>query len=110
MKTKCAALVLLCAGVLMGNLAWGAQPPIQDPRDTPEIVELRQLRSEISLLNLLNGLYLSTDQLDQLIALAERAGQVHDAHVRQYAAGSAGYVKDLAALREALYSPTGTTP
>ncbi len=89
---------LLCAQPSPGSL------------DTAQIEETRRLRQEISLLNLLNGLYLSPEQLGQLVPLAEKAAAIHQQYRQTYATESGDYARELSALRDGLYGATGATP
>jgi len=71
--------------------------------------EIRQIKGEISLLNLLNGLYLSREQLDQLIDLAEQATELRGQYLADAAPDLDDYIGELSLFRKALYSPSGAT-
>ncbi len=94
------ALVLLSAlvVVLVG------QPAAAKPR----LPELQELREEISLLNLLRGLYLSPDQVKKLAALAQKADTARNQAEEQVLADKNKVMGAFSALRDQLYGPIGS--
>jgi hypothetical protein len=100
MKAAKTALVTLAAAASLAQA-------IAADVEKEELAAVHKLKSEISLLNLLNGLYLSTDQLDKLIALGERAVQLRKEYTAGVSKQVADYEKALDALRANLYTPTG---
>lgn len=97
-------LSLLCGG------AQAAHPDGSCEEEKSKVHEIRKVRSEISLLNLLNGLYLSDDQLDKLISLAERAAEARKQSISRLSKKADLYTKELCDFRNELYSTTGPTP
>ncbi|MCX5787191.1 MAG: hypothetical protein NTX64_01590 [Elusimicrobia bacterium] len=81
----------------------------EEPRD-PRLKEVMKVRQEISLLNLLNGLYLSDEQLGRLIGLAQRADVIEESYAKRFADGADGHLAAVQALRDGLYTPTGPSP
>ena len=102
MKTATLCLAVLCA---LGPLARTAESADVDPRSA--FFEVARTRHEISLLNLLNGLYLSEEQLAQLVPLAQRAAAIRGEYESAYGAEAEAYSRELTALRDALYTTTG---
>jgi len=98
---------MLCLAVLgaLGPLAQTAESADVDPRSA--LFEVARTRHEISLLNLLNGLYLSEEQLAQLVPLTQRAAALRKEYERAYEAEAEAYSRELTALRDALYTATG---
>ena len=95
------ACLLGVAAAVSPGAADGAPGP-----DDESIEEYRELLGEISHLNLLRGLYLSKEQLSQLIPLAEEAvGLVREKEKRT--AASEEYLAVCRRLRDALYTSTG---
>ncbi|MCP4654419.1 MAG: hypothetical protein GY856_03260 [bacterium] len=111
MKTKriCVGAIVVIGLGCLGAPAYSAPRPRLAADIPGEVDEARELKREISLLNLLNGLYLSQQQLDALIPLAERATELHEAHLTRLTSEAEGYSRELMTLRDALYSTTGTT-
>jgi len=115
MKTKPIDAIAISVTLVIAVIGPGA-PVCSAPRprlatEVPgEVDEARELKREISLLNLLNGLYLSQEQLDALIPLAERAAELRERYLAQLASEAEAYSRELETLRDALYSTTGTTP
>lgn len=97
--------VLLAAGSVPGARAFEFKGPKLG--DDPGLEKIRELRWEISLLNLLNGLYLSDDQLGELIALADKAESTKRSFRKRASSRAGAYTRDLLTLKEALYTPTG---
>jgi hypothetical protein len=87
-----------------------AAEPTKASQEVAQVEETRRLRNEISLLNLLNGLYLSPAQLDQLVPLAEKAAALHAQYRQTYVAECEAYTRELGALRDGLYTTSGATP
>ena len=83
--------------------------PARSSMEIAQVEETRRLRSEISVLNLLNGLYLSPSQMDQLVPLAEKAAAIHAQYRQTYVAESDAYTRELGALRDGLYTVNGAT-
>lgn len=108
MKLRNAILV-----VWISILACAITPLYSKPADNPEktsaIQEARKIKEEISLLNLLNGLYLSQDQLEKLVPLAEKASAIKQRYAEEFCGQSKDYFSDLCSLRDALYTTTGPT-
>ena len=107
MKAKTMLVLAFCAVGALGRSAPAADMPLIDPEEREKVAETIRLKAEISLLNLLNGLYLSPDQLDKLIELADRAVEMHRGYATGLATEPEAYVRQLDALREALYTATG---
>jgi len=103
-------LALFVASLCATSRASGGEARAVDVADAQaKVQESQRIRDEISLLNLLRGLYLSLDQLDRLIVLADRAAAIRQEAAVAFAAKANTYLADLAALRDALYSTTGPT-
>jgi len=103
--------ILIALTLLMSVAMCRALPLLEEGEaEDPSISETRRLKAEISLLNLLNGLYLSNDQLDKLIALGDRAEAVERRALKDFVADSAPYLSGLKSLRDSLYTPTGSAP
>lgn len=100
MKTIAKWTLYLC----LATVSWTAMAAEEYPA---EVLEVRRVKSEISLLNLLNGLYLSESQTDKLIALADRAVQLKETYTRDLGEQADSYRQDLGKLRDALYAATG---
>jgi hypothetical protein len=83
--------------------------PAVDPEQSEAIQEARRIKEEISLLNLLNGLYLSRGQLEKLVPLAEKASAMKQQYAEEFNGQSKEYFRDLTSLRDALYNTTGPT-
>lgn len=110
MNTLRKTAILLVAGVLLGPVAAGAAEV-----DVPEelrgaMEEVHMVKREISLLNLLNGLYLSPEQLDELIVLAREAEEIRGGFFERAAGQADAYITELSTLRDALYTTTGPSP
>jgi hypothetical protein len=76
--------------------------------DSVQLEEIRIVKKEIYLLNLLHGLYLSNEQLDKLIPLAEQAKELRRQN-REMLATQDPYLQALYSLRDGLYRSTGAT-
>lgn len=70
-------------------------------------LELEETRQEISLLNLLRGLYLSKDQVKQLLELANQSQAIRDAALKPFLARKEQILADFNALRDSLYLAPG---
>ena len=97
------------AAFVVALLVARAASAAEEPRD-PRLKEVMKVRQEISLLNLLNGLYLSDEQLGRLIGLARRAESIEESYTKRFAEGADGHLADVKALRDGLYAPTGASP
>ncbi|MBF0500531.1 MAG: hypothetical protein HQM09_10385 [Candidatus Riflebacteria bacterium] len=69
--------------------------------------ELIEIREDISLLNLLRGLYLSPTQIDGLIDMANKAKSLRDNGKAQFQGVRADMVKSFANLRDSLFLSPG---
>ena len=98
------AIVVVC-GV---GASVSAQPFFEPDGRHPGVEKMKDVRDEISVLNLLNGLYLSGDQVDSLLGLAERAAKIHDEFRSGVEAESSRCNATLSSLRDALYAPGGS--
>lgn len=108
MKMKNAILVA-CISIFVFTLSSLYSKPAIDPEQSAAILEARRIKEEISLLNLLNGLYLSQGQLEKLVLIAEKASDLKQLYVKEFADQSKDYFQDLCSLRDALYNTTGPT-
>ena len=109
MKTvrNLAAVMLLAVPLVVRAERPGPQVALEDRE---ELRELIKLKAEISLLNLLNGLYLSESQLDRLVSLGASAQKLQQENAQKLAARSEEYRRPLMALRDELYGTTGAGP
>jgi hypothetical protein len=73
----------------------------------PQAQDVAEIKNEISFLNLLNGLYLSQDQYDRLIPLAEQAAAIHQKYTEEFSLAADPYIADLSKLRDSLYKTLG---
>ncbi len=78
--------------------AWSAPRPV---------AELEEIREEISLLNLLRGLYLSKDQVRKISDLARQAQKLRDAAVGPFLKEKERVLKTFSGLRDSLYLAPG---
>ncbi len=69
--------------------------------------ELEEIRQEISLLNLLRGLYLTKDQINQMLILAEKAREIRESMKKSFEADEESILSTFADLRESLYLDPG---
>ncbi|HEY9069299.1 MAG TPA: hypothetical protein VIV61_03525 [Candidatus Ozemobacteraceae bacterium] len=70
-------------------------------------IELEEVREEISLLNLLRGLYLSKDQAAKILELARKAQALRDTAAAPFLKERQRIVETFVKLRDALYLPPG---
>jgi len=106
--TRGLGATLVLAALLVASGAACANPLFAGAEESHErIGQVRALKQEISLLNLLNGLYLSQDQVDRLVSLARRAVETRETFLQEMNAAAEAYVESLRTFREALYSPYG---
>jgi len=70
-------------------------------------IELEEVREEISLLNLLRGLYLSKDQAGKILELARKAQALRDTAAVPFLKDRERIVEAFGKLRDALYLPPG---
>lgn len=71
------------------------------------VVELEEIREEISLLNLLRGLYLSKKQVQKISDLARQAQTLRDAAVGPFLKEKERILKTFSGLRDSLYLAPG---
>lgn len=73
-RCKCVPFIVVLAvlAVVMSTAGAGAFPQVEDLMEKPELKELDALKQDIVILNLLNVLYLTEDQIDQLLDLHQR--------------------------------------
>jgi hypothetical protein len=64
---------------------WEQSFETADPATQARAASVARLQDEISILNLVNGLYLSKSQSEKIIALAREAGELRDATIRKHA-------------------------
>lgn len=103
MTTRPVAVVLTVA-----LMVWaGGSLPTQAAPKLPGLQELEEIRDDISLLNLLRGLYLSRNQVEQLCLLAEKAHQQRETVKALYVRDQAAILKTFKGLREALLLAPG---
>ncbi|HNV72950.1 MAG TPA: hypothetical protein PKO06_24790, partial [Candidatus Ozemobacteraceae bacterium] len=77
-------------------------------RAAPKIpLELEEIREDISLLNLLRGLYLSKDQLGQLLDLANQAQRIRQSTLQPFLDRKDQIIGDFRSLRDSLYLAPG---
>ena len=109
--TRAAMLGVLATVALL--VIAGGLPAAEDcpnptsDQDEVTLEEIRELHQEISLLNLLNGLYLSESQVNRLLVLAEEGAAVRRQQQRNVVGNQGELVPKLSALRDALYYPEG---
>lgn len=95
----------LTVALLLGGLfLLAASPASAKPLD---IKELQEIREEISLLNLLRGLYLSKDQVHTLMGMAQKLQTMRQELLGRIEADRAGVLATFAGLRDALYEAPG---
>jgi len=82
---------------------------IMDPAD-PRPHEVRALHDEISLANLVRGLHLTVDQLDQLAGLAQQADEVRASYLEQIEPLLAEMDESFANLKENLLASEDEPP
>ncbi len=92
--------IAVCAASVAGfpRAAWAAPRPV---------AELEEIHEEISLLNLLRGLYLSKDQVQKISALARQAQALRDSAVGPFLKEKERILKTFSGLRDALYLTPG---
>ena len=96
---------LLVTGVLLFSLLTALVGPVAALPREPE--EIRSLRDEISLLNLLRGLYLSKPQVERLHGLAMQAAKDRESVSTRLLASKDDLQASLTKLRNALFDPPG---
>jgi len=101
MRTAVSIVVLLVGVAPAEDIVNMPKPEADD------LAAVRQIKQEISLLNLLNGLYLSSQQVDELFDLAEQAATLQTQTRQAASTESADYVAKLEVLRDGLYQTTG---
>ncbi|MBI3039108.1 hypothetical protein HYY75_08685 [bacterium] len=77
------------------------------PKDEKSFHELEEIRAEISLLNLLRGLYLSKDQAKKVIEIANRAQAFRDETKQLLERDYENVKEDFTGLRDSLFQPVG---
>lgn len=81
---------------------------IQSVLAAPRVVaELEETREEISLLNLLRGLYLSKDQVQKIADLARKAQALRESATAPFLKDKERILKTFAGLRDSLYLSPG---
>ncbi len=113
MKTKVRTIILMTfitAGVLCVCVPVGFGDEKYKSDSKTQVKKIKEIRAEISLLNLLNGLYLSDEQSEELIPLAEEAVELRRKHRDTLAKHSDSYFLELGELRDGLYQPAGPKP
>ncbi|NLI75707.1 MAG: hypothetical protein GX442_04605 [Candidatus Riflebacteria bacterium] len=90
---------------MLGGLALLAASPA--PAKPLDIKELQDIREEISLLNLLRGLYLSKDQVQKLMGMAQKLQALRQDLLGQIEADRTGVLGTFGGLRDALYEAPG---
>lgn len=95
--------VFFCVFALL--LAWSGSPGFAVKPGFDE--ELADIREEISLLNLLRGLYLTTDQIDRLSALAKKAKNLRDGARAEFDAKRSEIISSFSELRDSLFLAPG---
>ena len=90
-------LAMVATPLLRGEI--GVDPSLAD--------EMKQYKNEISLLNLLGGLYLSPNQLERLIDLAREADLAREPVFEHNRAQARAMRDALRALRDGAYASTG---
>ena len=93
-------LAALALGLLAPTVTVHGAKPVHDE-------ELADLREEISLLNLLRGLYLSADQVGRLAVLAGKAQALRDQGRALFDARRGEMISAFSGLRDALFLPPG---
>ena len=81
-------------------------PEVLSARPNP-IPELEAIRQDVSMLNLLRGLYLSKDQASQLLILAQKAEACREAVRTSAEADKKQIISAFSELREALFEEPG---
>jgi hypothetical protein len=82
-------------------------PSVRDTASGHLYAEIGQLREEISLSNLLNGLYLTNDQMRQVLAYAKEAQALRQQYRTQNTALSGQMVEAFRALKEDVVTGNG---
>lgn len=92
--------IAVCAASVAGfpRAAWSAPRPV---------AELEEIREEISLLNLLRGLYLSKEQVRKISDLARQAQTLRDTAVEPFLKEKERILKTFSGLRDSLYLAPG---
>ncbi len=95
------------AAVIMASAAWAQEEwettPGTDAAEARELVSaVRERLEDVSLLNLINGLYLTPEQMPQVLELARRAGRLRDEGLERHAAALAEFRAALDDLRARL--------
>ena len=92
--------IAVCTASVAGfpRAAWSAPRPV---------AELEEIREEISLLNLLRGLYLSRDQVQKISDLARQAQAMRDSAAGPFLNEKERILKTFSGLRDSLYLAPG---
>ncbi|MBF0544428.1 MAG: hypothetical protein HQM08_08340 [Candidatus Riflebacteria bacterium] len=98
-KRKVFFVIFLCF-LFSESLATIAREVKPDP-------EIEKLREEISLLNLLRGLYLTTDQIDKLYEKAKIAEEIREKHFQDLQNLKKDVVSNFSSLKDSLYQSPG---
>ncbi|MBF0408889.1 MAG: hypothetical protein HQM10_16190 [Candidatus Riflebacteria bacterium] len=93
------SVVLCCMIIGSATLSYGKNRPDN---------EIAEIREEISLLNLLRGLYLSADQINQLSVLAGKAQEIRDSEQDEVQKNRELIISALSDLRNTLYLAPGS--
>jgi len=93
-----ASLVLSVFIIFFSSQAIAAPQPLK---------ELEEIREEISLLNLLRGLYLSKEQAKKIFEVTKKAQEIRENSIKMFEADKAGILSTFEHLRDALYEPIG---
>lgn len=110
MWSRTAVALLLIGAVAVAQEEWELKTDSLEREIARCYEQMEELKEELSLQNLVNGLYLSRKQLEQLISLAREAGELRDRTAERKAELVSEFVETLEELRSHLRMPQGTIP
>ncbi|MBI3098741.1 MAG: hypothetical protein HYY93_10955 [Planctomycetes bacterium] len=108
LSAACGAVLFLAAATAAAD-EWEDRFETADPATTRSLASIQTLSEEASILNLVNGLYLSEVQSKQVISLAKEAGELRDRAIREHAETVQSFERALVELKGCLVSG-GTIP